>query len=68
MSLTGVIRILLLNLKWSNPAKKKHKDILKGHVDALADLQRVFYASDTYSMLLVFQAMSTATGRPTIWH
>ena len=42
------------------PNKKQAKDELKGLVKELAELQRVLYASDRYSVLLVFQAMDAA--------
>lgn len=40
--------------------KKKNKKILKDLVDELDDLQRMLYANDHYSVLLVFQAMDAA--------
>lgn len=40
--------------------KKKNKAILKDLVDELEELQRMLYANDQYSMLLVFQAMDAA--------
>ncbi|MGB0748903.1 MAG: polyphosphate kinase 2 family protein [Magnetospiraceae bacterium] len=45
---------------------KSQKKILKDHVEELADLQRVFYAHDRHSLLLVFQAMDAAGKDSTI--
>lgn len=42
------------------PRKKKLKDHLEELNDELADLQRLLYADDRYSVLLVFQAMDAA--------
>lgn len=42
------------------PDKAQAKEELKGLVKELAELQRVLYASDHYSVLLVFQAMDAA--------
>jgi PPK2 family polyphosphate:nucleotide phosphotransferase len=41
-------------------SKADYKARLKSQVKALDRLQRKFYASDTYSLLLIFQAMDTA--------
>ena len=41
-------------------SKKDYKQQLKGNVKELAELQRKFYAADTYSLLVIFQAMDTA--------
>jgi len=41
-------------------SKGDYKAQLTGQVDELSKLQRKFYAADTYSLLLVFQAMDTA--------
>ena len=40
--------------------KKHYKKMLKHHVDSLADLQRLHYASARYAVLLVFQGMDSA--------
>ncbi|MEE9421868.1 MAG: PPK2 family polyphosphate kinase [Gammaproteobacteria bacterium] len=48
------------------PDKKTCKKQLEKKVDELAELQRVLYASDTYSVLLVFQAMDAAGKDSTI--
>ena len=41
-------------------SKKDYKKQLKQQVKELSKLQRKFYASDTYALLLIFQAMDTA--------
>jgi PPK2 family polyphosphate:nucleotide phosphotransferase len=41
-------------------SKRDYKDQLKDQVKELAKLQRKFYASNTYALLLIFQAMDTA--------
>jgi PPK2 family polyphosphate:nucleotide phosphotransferase len=41
-------------------SKADYKAQLKSQVKALDRLQRKFYAADTYSLLLIFQAMDTA--------
>jgi PPK2 family polyphosphate:nucleotide phosphotransferase len=48
------------------PSKKKSKKALAGHVDELAELQRVLYAHNRHSVLLVFQAMDAAGKDSTI--
>jgi PPK2 family polyphosphate:nucleotide phosphotransferase len=48
------------------PDKKACKKQLEKKIDELAELQRVLYASDTYSVLLVFQAMDAAGKDSTI--
>lgn len=48
------------------PDKKSCKKQLEKQIDELAELQRVLYASDTYSVLLVFQAMDAAGKDSTI--
>jgi PPK2 family polyphosphate:nucleotide phosphotransferase len=48
------------------PDKKACKNQLEKKIDELAELQRVLYASDTYSVLLVFQAMDAAGKDSTI--
>jgi PPK2 family polyphosphate:nucleotide phosphotransferase len=42
------------------PDKKERKQRLKRAIDRLDDLQRVLYADNRYSLLLVFQAMDAA--------
>jgi len=48
------------------PNKKTYKNRLENLVDELDDLQRRLYASDKYSVLLVFQAMDAAGKDSTI--
>jgi PPK2 family polyphosphate:nucleotide phosphotransferase len=48
------------------PDKKNYKKKLAGLVDELDDLQRRLYASDKYSVLLIFQAMDAAGKDSTI--
>ena len=48
------------------PDKKTYKKRLEKLVDELDDLQRRLYASDKYSVLLVFQAMDAAGKDSTI--
>lgn len=40
--------------------KKENRKVLEGIVDEIYELQRMFYAHDRFSMLLVFQAMDAA--------
>ncbi len=42
------------------PGKKKAKRMLADKIEELRDLQRVLYASDHHSVLLIFQAMDAA--------
>ena len=46
--------------------KRANKDALQNLVDEFKDLQRVLYAHDKYSVLLVFQAMDAAGKDSTI--
>lgn len=46
--------------------KKEYKKKLAKKVDDIADLQRVLYADDRYSLLLIFQAMDAAGKDSTI--
>jgi len=48
------------------PSKKALKSELKDLVEELDDLQRVFYADDRFSLLLVFQAMDASGKDSTI--
>ncbi len=41
-------------------SNKKYKKLLKKQVGELSELQRLHYASDQYSVLLIFQAMDAA--------
>ena len=43
-----------------SPSKKKGRKVLKESVDELRELQRVLYAHDHHSVLLIFQAMDAA--------
>ena len=49
-------------------AKEEYKDLLKEHVSALSDLQRLLYASNRYALLLIFQGMDTSGKDGTIRH
>lgn len=40
--------------------KKKYKKMLEAQVEQLSDLQRLHYASNQHSLLLIFQGMDTA--------
>ncbi len=48
------------------PEKKDYKKRLEELIDELGELQRRLYAADTYSMLLVFQALDAAGKDSTI--
>ncbi|MFC2085410.1 PPK2 family polyphosphate kinase [Bacteroidota bacterium] len=48
------------------PDKNKSKKKLKDAIEELRDLQRIFYAHDKYSLLLIFQAMDAAGKDSTI--
>ena len=60
--------------KWPTEVKpyyesKKHfKEILRERVEKLSDLQGILYASDSYSVLLIFQAMDAAGKDSAIKH
>jgi len=41
-------------------SKKKYHKLLRSHVKELSELQRLHYASNRYSLLLIFQAMDAA--------
>ncbi|MGK2913548.1 MAG: ADP-polyphosphate phosphotransferase [Porticoccaceae bacterium] len=41
-------------------SKKKYKKFLRRNVEELSELQRLHYASNRYSLLLIFQAMDAA--------
>ena len=41
-------------------SKDDYQAVLKGHIEKLSALQSVLYASDQYSVLLIFQAMDAA--------
>ncbi len=44
----------------ASKSKKKYKKLLKKQVGELSELQRLHYASNHYSVLLIFQAMDAA--------
>ena len=52
--------------KWETCAKplykseKQYKELLRGDVEELSELQRLIFASGSYAVLLVFQAMDAA--------
>jgi len=48
------------------PGKKEYKERLDALIDAMGELQQRLYASDTYSLLLVFQALDAAGKDSTI--
>ncbi len=48
--------------------KKRAKRFLKDNLDDLSEAQEVLYASDKYSLLLIFQAMDAAGKDSTIKH
>jgi polyphosphate kinase 2 (PPK2 family) len=41
-------------------SKESYQEILDEHVAQLSDLQQLLYASNTYAILLIFQAMDAA--------
>ena len=41
-------------------SKHEYKKLLEQHVESLAELQRLHYASGRYALLLVFQGMDGA--------
>jgi PPK2 family polyphosphate:nucleotide phosphotransferase len=41
-------------------SKKRYRELLEEHVEELSSLQRLFYASDRYALLLIFQGMDAA--------
>ena len=41
-------------------SKKDYQKLLQEHVDELSSLQKVFYASNNYALLLIFQGMDSA--------
>ncbi len=42
------------------PSKEAYQKLLAEHLEKMSKLQRLLYASDRYSVLLIFQAMDTA--------
>lgn len=49
-------------------SKDEYKSRISEHIDELADLQELFYANDTYSLLVIFQAMDAAGKDSAIKH
>jgi PPK2 family polyphosphate:nucleotide phosphotransferase len=41
-------------------SKKRYRELLGEHVEELSSLQRLFYASNRYALLLIFQGMDSA--------
>jgi PPK2 family polyphosphate:nucleotide phosphotransferase len=41
-------------------SKEEYDELLKQHIDQLSELQGLLYANNTYSILLIFQAMDAA--------
>jgi PPK2 family polyphosphate:nucleotide phosphotransferase len=41
-------------------SKKRYKKLLEKHVEELSSLQRLYYASNRYALLLIFQGMDAA--------
>jgi len=48
------------NIKLLYKSEKQYKEFLARDVEELSALQRLLYASNSYSLLLVFQAMDAA--------
>src|SRR5262249_39263680 len=52
--------------KWPNRVKhfyesnQQYRQLLQDHVEKLSSLQQLFYAADSYALLLIFQAMDAA--------
>jgi PPK2 family polyphosphate:nucleotide phosphotransferase len=42
------------------PSKKHYKEMLTGQIEELSKLQQLLYASNSYAVLLIFQAMDAA--------
>jgi PPK2 family polyphosphate:nucleotide phosphotransferase len=49
-------------------SKKEYKDLMARQIERLTELQQVLYASNSYSILLIFQAMDAAGKDSTIKH
>ena len=41
-------------------SKKEYEQLLNGHIDEMSSMQDMLYASNRYSLLLIFQAMDAA--------
>jgi PPK2 family polyphosphate:nucleotide phosphotransferase len=49
-------------------SKEDYQELLKEHIDELSSLQTLLYASDSYAVLLIFQAMDAAGKDSAIKH
>lgn len=49
-------------------SKKRYRELLQEHVEALSSLQRLHYASNQYALLLIFQGMDAAGKDGAIGH
>ncbi len=49
-------------------SKGEYREMLKKHVEELSELQRIHYADNSYSVLLIFQAMDAAGKDSVIRH
>ena len=49
-------------------SKEHYRELLQQHVDKLSELQTLLYASNSYSLLLIFQAMDAAGKDSAIKH
>ncbi|MCE9652598.1 MAG: polyphosphate kinase 2 family protein [Nitrosarchaeum sp.] len=49
-------------------SKEQYKEILKEHIEELSSLQNLLYASNRYSVLLIFQSMDAAGKDSSIKH
>ena len=49
-------------------SKKDYKTMLRERIDKLSDLQTILYAADSYSLLVIFQAMDAAGKDSAIKH
>jgi PPK2 family polyphosphate:nucleotide phosphotransferase len=50
------------------PSKEQYKKRLNNHIEGLSSLQRLLYASNRYSLLIIFQAMDAAGKDSAIRH
>ena len=48
-------------------SKKAYRKLLKHQVEEMSELQRLHYASDRYSLLLIFQAMDAVDVKLLAW-
>ncbi len=49
-------------------SKKQYQELLQKHIEALSSLQRLYYASNRYALLLIFQGMDAAGKDGVIGH